>query len=797
MGLFKTKYGYFTDDGKEFVITTPRTPKPWINIICNGDFGTTISQTGSGYTWKTHASLNRITRWEQDLIKDEWGKYIYIRDNESKKFWSLGYKPVCKEPEFYECHHGIGYTKIISKNNGVESSIKIFVPESDSVEIWEVEIKNSSKKEKTLSLFTYFEWLLGAAPDWHREFHRSFLETEYDNENSAIIANKRMWEVSSDDGHWNTDWPFVAYHSCSVKAKSYDCDKESFIGMYNNLTNPRAVVEGKSGKKSGKWNDSIASLQVDLKLKPGQSKKIFYTLGAADNNETAFEIIKKYKSENSVNEEFSLMSKKWDSLFSQLEVSTPDKSMDFMLNTWLKYQVISGRLWARTAYYQMGGGIGFRDQLQDSLIFLPLEPEKTKEQILLHSRHQFKNGTVYHWWHPMTEVGLPTNMTDDLLWLPYLTNKYIEETNDYTILEIKEPFIDDKETATIYDHCLRSIKMVLSRFSERGLPLIGAGDWNDGLSAVGLKWKGESVWLGHFLFDVLNDFIEITGFENDDVTKNEFIQRAGALKKAINEFAWDGEYFYYGTKDSGELFGSHTNKEGKIHLNAQTWAVISNIVDRERANKVMDAVEKNLEYKAGTLLLHPAYTESDKKIGYLTRYGPGMRENGGVYTHAATWSVIAEAKLKRAEAAYRMFSKINPIVRGKKPDEYVSEPYVTPGNIEGPESPFYGKGGWSWYSGSGSWLFRSGLNWILGVRSKKEFLIVDPCIPAEWKGYKVKRVFRGTTYRIEVKNPAKKSFGVKSVLVDSVARPELIESGYAKLPHLDNLIVHEILITLG
>jgi cellobiose phosphorylase len=794
---YKTKYGYFSKDGKEYIITTPKTPKPWVNVISNGDYGIVISQTGSGYSWRNHASLNRITRWNQDLIQDNWGKYFYIRDNESKKIWSAGWQPIKSEPEYYECIHGIGYSEIKSKYNSIESSLKVFVPNEEPVEIWHLEIKNKSKKTKKLSVISYLEWCLGAAPDWHREFHRSFIETEYNEDLNAIIAKKRLWEVPSPNGHWNTNWPYTAFLSCDKKAKSYDADKESFLGNYNSLSLPDAVVKGKLGKQTGKWQDSIGSLMIDINLKPGESKNITFLIGAADNIEMVKNIIEKYNNPGEVNKSFDQVVSKWENTLNTMIVNTPDNSFNIMLNSWLKYQVISGRLLARTAYYQMGGGIGFRDQLQDSMIYLTTNPENSKQQLKLHARHQFKDGTVYHWWHPITELGHVTKMTDDLLWLPYVLNEYIEETADYSILDEKEPFIDDKEGYSLYEHSIRSIEKSLSRFSTRGLPLIGEGDWNDGMSAVGLEMKGESVWLAHFLYKILIDFAQICKIKNDIGRFESFSKRAIDLKKSINDHGWDGEWFIYGTKDSGEPIGSHENKEGKIHLNAQTWAVISNSTDNEKSEQVMNMVEKHLEMKAGTLLLHPAYSVVDEKIGYLTRYGPGMRENGGVYTHAATWSIIAEAMLKRSESAYRMFQKINPINRGKNPEEYVAEPYVTAGNIEGPESPFFGKGGWTWYSGSAQWLYRAGLYWILGVRPSVDGLVVDPCIPKEWNKFSVIRIFRGAKYIIEILNPGKVSSGVKEIFINGEIKPEYCKNNKAVLPIFESGSTNKIIVILG
>jgi len=793
---FKTQYGYFSQDGREYVITTPRTPRPWINVISNGDYGITVSQTGSGYSWRTHAQLNRITRWEQDLIKDEWGKYIYLRD-EKGHVWSAGWKPVCHEPDDYVCRHGIGYSVIESSNFGVNTTLLMFVPNDEPLEIWKLTLRNKTKKLKRLDLFSFFEWGLGQAPDWHREFHKSFIETSYEARLYALFATKRLWEIPTERGHWNTEWGYVAFHSCNVRPVAFDTDKETFLGMYGNQRLPEAVRENKLKKRTGNWLDHIASLQLSITLEPQEEKTICFTLGATEFKDEAAGLIKKYRSPQEVDVALENVRQRWDNLLGTVEIDTPDDATNIMLNTWLKYQAISGRLWARTAYYQTGGAFGFRDQLQDSQIFLPIDATQTKKQILLHARHQFKDGSVYHWWHPISESGLQNKISDNLLWLPFVVNSYLNETNDFTILESREPFVDEANAASLYEHCLRAINKALERFSPRGLPLIGAGDWNDGLSAVGLDMQGESVWLAHFIHRILHDFAAIAETYGAVTQAQNYRNRAQHLKEKINSLAWDGEWYYRATKDNGERIGSRQNLEGKIYLNAQIWAVIAEVADRARAEKVMNAVEKNLEYKAGPILLYPGYKTPDKFIGYLSRYAAGMRENGGVYTHAATWAVIAEALLGRGENAFRMFSKINPINRGKKPDEYCAEPYVTPGNIEGPDSKFYGRGGWTWYTGSAGWLFKVGLEWILGIRPTFAGLVVDPCIPAAWKEFKVRRHFRGAVYLIEVKNPERVNCGLKEILVDGEKYAEHCLSSKPALPIFEAGSTHQIVVTLG
>jgi len=795
--LFPTKYGHFSPDGREYIIVNPRTPRPWINVISNGDYGLTISQTGSGYSWRTHAQLNRLTRWEQDLLKDDWGKYIYITD-ENGRSWSAGWKPVGGDPSDYRCRHGFGYSAIESAHYGIRTVLTVFVPNDEPCEVWMLELHNVSRRKRRLRLTTYLEWCLGAAPDWHREFHRTFMETEYDKTANAILARKRLWEIPTARGHWNANWDYVGFHGSSRAPRSFDTDKESFLGRYGSPRMPAALDKATLAKRVGKWLDPIASLRNDITLMPGESRTVCYTLGAAGSQEEAGTLARKYHSLAAAERSLAAVRERWENLLGTVSVRTPDPALDLMVNRWLKYQAIAGRLWARTAYYQTGGAYGFRDQLQDSQVFLPIDPGRTREQILLHARHQFKDGSVYHWWHPITEIGLHNNMSDNLLWLPFVVANYLAETAEDALLQVRQPFLDSgEETATLFDHCHRAINRVWERRSPRGLPLIGAGDWNDGLSAVGLDMKGESVWLGHFLHRILLDFAGIAARIGDHARATEYRGRADVLCRALNEEGWDGEWYWRATKDSGEKLGSKENTEGRIYLNAQTWAVLADVAVGARSEQVLNAVEQYLEHKAGPILLSPAYTTPDVNIGYLSRYAPGVRENGGVYTHAATWSVLAAARAGRGDMAYRLFSKINPVIRGAKPDEYVAEPYVTPGNIDGPDSPYYGRGGWTWYTGSAAWLFRAALEGLLGIRATFEGLLVDPCIKTEWREFSVRREFRGALYHIEVQNPGRVTCGVTGLAIDGVTAKLEFRGRGVLLPVFPPGAEHHILVTMG
>lgn len=790
---FETRYGHFSADGREYVITRPDTPKPWINVICPTAYGATVSQGGSGYSWMTHAQFNRITRWEQDLVKDEWGKYLYCRDRDSGRHWSLGWQPVKAKPVRYECRHGIGYTTITALNQGIESVHTLFVPPGEPLEIWRVTLRNTTDRTRRLDLFSYFEWNLGPAPDTHREFHRLFIEPEYAAGAHALLATKRLNTIAEHGRGkpWNVEWPHVAFHAASVRPLAHESDKERFLGRYGTLAAPAAMRAPRLSNTAGKWQDAIGSLQVAVTLAPGQSKEVVFTLGVTDDRAEALRLAKRYHDTAAVDRAWRAMQRHWARLLSPLEVSTPDPAFDVLANTWLKYQTISCRIRGRTAYFQTGGAYGYRDQLQDSQVFLPLAPEFTRAQLLLHAAHQFADGTTWHWWHPLTEEGARKPYNDDLLWLPFVTLAYLRETADLAVLDERVPFLSpdgkpSKDVGTLYDHCRRAIDSFWPRLSKRGVPRMGAGDWNDGLSAIGERLKSESVWLAHFLVGILDQWVELEAHRArpDRRVMDRYARAAKRMRADVNRHFWDGEWYQRATKDDGTVIGSKRNRDGRIFLNAQTWAILHDVVPKARLPKVLRSLERHLYRDYGPLLLHPAYREPDASIGYLTRYSPGSRENGGLYTHAGLWAIQAECRLGRAEQAWRLWRSFNPVLRGADPDFYQVEPYVMPGNVDGPDSPHFGRGGWTWYTGSAAWTFRVGTEWLLGVRPEWDGLRVAPVLPKAWKGFTMKRVFRGATYRITVKRGAR-----PGTTVDGKACRGLV-------PAFGDGGVHEVVVTI-
>jgi cellobiose phosphorylase len=517
----------------------------------------------------------------------------------------------------------------------------------------------------------------------------------------------------------------------------------------------------------GRHEDPIAAIEIELALAPGESRSLRFTLATAETEKAAVELGSRFQDDEISRGALEEVTSGWRTRLAAHRMETPDATFDTVVNDWARYQAIVARLWARCGYYQQSGAFGFRDQLQDSQVYLTIDPERCREQIRLHAGHQFRDGSVLHWWHPLTEQGLVTKMTDDLLWLGFVSASFMKETGDFSILGDETPFLDEEGAFPLTDHVQRAFRRVFSRMSPRGIPLIGAGDWNDGLSAMGLLEKGESVWLGHFLVGLLADWSEIFGRTGAPALAEEFAGRRAALVAALNTHGWDGGWYRRGTLDDGTILGSAENRVGRIFLNAQTWAILNDVASPGRAAACLAAVKEHLVTEAGALLLAPAFDRPVPEIGYITRYAPGLRENGGVYTHAATWAIAAAAKMKDAALVEKLLVAINPA--NKDAELYVAEPYVLPGNVDGPASPHHGRAGWTWYTGSAAWLHRVVSEWVLGVRPGWDGLTIDPCLPPSWSRAKMVRPWRGVRLEIEIARGIPGGGGAVSVVVDGVA----------------------------
>ncbi|MEW5692829.1 MAG: glycosyl transferase family 36 [Candidatus Hydrogenedentota bacterium] len=748
---YKSEFGYFSNDLKEYHITSPDTPRPWANVISNPDYGFVITQSGCGFSFYQNSNLNRITRFEQDLIDERSGKFLFIYDSLSNDLWSLTPRPCLAKYDDYKCIHGIGYTIIKTVRNGVLCEVSFFVSKDRPYEIWKVRLQNSSNKSRSLFVASYLEWLLGPWPDSHREFHKLFIKTWFFN--NSIFATKRIFPSPQYKEAWNTPWPFVAFHSVSQKVSSYSGDKEVFIGKTRKLSDPESIRRNNLGNSVGNHGDGIASLGLKINLKPKQTLEFSFILGVSETLTKANSIIKTALTDTDKIIEESL--KYFQAMTCNPQIKTPNDDINALVNYWLPYQTISARLCARSGYYQSSGAIGFRDQLQDSQIFLPSKPEKTKNQILLHARHQFSDGRVYHWWHPDAGVGPKSEFSDDLLWLGFVTFNYLKETGDFNILDKTEAYVD-KGRDSLLNHILKAINLVIKRRSKRGLPLIGEGDWNDGLSSAGDKWKGESIWMSMFLYYILSDLIVVLTKINKTEKIPYYKNVMKKLKIATNKYAWDGNWYLRATTDEGEIIGSKRCRDGKIFLNPQIWSILSGLIPQNRKPLVIKSIKKYLDRKYGCILLYPAYKSPDSSIGYLTRYAPGTRENGGLYTHAGVWALWMACFIKDKEWAYALYQKFSPVLRGLKAQKYFVEPYVTAGNVDGPDSPNFGRGSWTWYTGSSAWLHRILCEWFLGIRPDWDGLVIDPCVPDKWNSFSIKRIYRNKICNIVYKKSEKK-----------------------------------------
>ena len=760
-------YGHFSEDGREYVITDPRTPSPWVNVVANPRAGFVVSQTGSGFSFLENSQLAVVTRWRQDLVEDLSGKFLYVRDADNGDLWSLSPAPAWAPFDSFACRHGLGYTVFETSRSGIEAKWTLFCHAKETAEIWGVTLHNASVRPRRLRLCGYLEWCCGVAPSPRREFGKLFLETRFDAGKRAIAARNHMWDVPSERfGHWNTSFPYVSVFSTSEAVVSAQGDKSAFLGRYGSLRAPAALMGKAVLPAFGRHEDPIAALEVEIALAPGESRTIGFALTTSESEEAAAALGSRFVQEEEGRRALEEVTASWRARLAAHRMETPDPTFDAVLNDFARYQAIAARLWGRCGYYQQSGAFGFRDQLQDSQVYLTIDPGRCREQIRLHAGHQFRDGSVYHWWHPLTEQGLATHMTDDLLWLAFVSANFMKETGDLSILDDEAPLLDEEGSFPLEDHVQRAFRRVFSRMSPRGIPLIGAGDWNDGLSAMGLLEKGESVWLGHFLAGLLADWSEIFRRAGAAGLGDDFAARRGALVAALNEHAWDGGWYLRGTLDDGSVLGSARNRVGKIFLNAQTWAILNDVAPKGRALACLAAVKEHLVTEAGALLLAPAFDRPAPEIGYITRYAPGLRENGGVYTHAATWAIAAAAKAKDAALVERLLVSIHPA--NKDPERYAAEPYVLPGNVDGPASPHHGRAGWTWYTGSAAWLHRVVSEWVFGVRPGWDGLTIDPCLPPSWRRARMVRPWRGATLEIEIARGVPSGCGDVSVAVDGL-----------------------------
>lgn len=793
---FFNGYGGFTKSGHEYVTILKKdqwTPAPWINVIANRNgFGFQVSEAGGGFTWNTNSQANRLTPWSNDPIIDPPGEIIYLRDDETGELWTPTPLPIRDEAP-YVIRHGQGYSVFEHASHGFEHSLSLFVPTEDTVKISLLKIKNTSGRQRKISVTSYTEWVLGT----RRERTSPYLICDIDPVSGAIFAQ---------NPHDNEFANKVAFADISTSNITFTCSRKEFIGRNGNYAEPMALKRQGLSQKQGTGQDPCAVLQSSLTIDPGQEIEISILLGQTESKESARDLIQRYENIVEVKKAYEGVVSFWNNLITTVQVKTPEPSFNILMNRWLLYQTLSCRYWARTAFYQSGGAYGFRDQLQDCMAFVYSDPQLARDHIIRASERQFKEGDVQHWWHPPTGRGIRTTMSDDLLWLPLVVSFYIQATGDTSILDEETHFIEapllkpgqedsytqptrSSEKASILEHCLRAINRSLV-LGQHGLPLIGTGDWNDGMNRIGIHGTGESVWLGWFLYKVLSDFIPFVPEE----TKSIYHKHKLKLKDSLESHGWDGQWYRRAYFDDGTPVGSSTTDECKIDSISQSWAVISKAGDPVRVQQAMKNVENYLVKKESRLilLLTPPFDKDSKDPGYIKGYIPGVRENGGQYTHAAIWVIMAFAELGQGDKAIELYNLINPILHSQGQSdtlEYKIEPYALAGDVYG-EPPYVGRGGWSWYTGSSSWYYRAGLESILGFQLRGDKLKINPCVAETWRAFEIKYRHKQTQYTIEVRNPHGMTTGSVKMEVDGKLESE------AEITLVNDKKDHHIIVTL-
>jgi len=796
--------GGFTADGREYAIYLgpgTNTPAPWVNVIANPTFGTLVSETGSGFTWYGNSQRNRLTGWSNDPVLDPAQEAIYIRDEESGLFWSPTAAPI-REETAYRARHGAGFTVFEHNSNGIEQELTVFVPVDgnggEPIKLQRLRLTNGSSRRRRLSVTYYVELTLGE----NRETSQMHVTTDWDDEAETLLAHNRYHPEYGER---------VAFVAMTPLVDSYGGDRTAFIGRNRSLARPAAMEQIRLSQRTGAGLDPCAALRVSLELAPGERRDITCMLGQAGSVAQARELVLRFRQDLAFEDGFDRTRAWWDELLGTIEVQTPELAADILINRWLLYQSLSCRIWGRSAFYQSGGAFGFRDQLQDVMAFLYAKPELARDQILLAAGRQFKEGDVQHWWHEPAGAGIRSRISDDLLWLPYVVAHYVRTTGDLDILGEEIPFLnapvltDEQheffstpeptfERATLFEHCRRAVSRGLT-VGPHGLPLIGTGDWNDGMNLVGAGGKGESVWLAWFLCDVLQGMAELSGLLLQPELGRTYREERYALIQRVEQAGWDGEWYLRGTFDDGTSLGSAANGEARIDSLPQSWAGLSGAADPARTEQALESAWKHLvrEDEGLVLLFEPPFDTAQPSPGYIKGYPPGVRENGGQYTHAALWMAMAMARKGDGSRAVQLLRMLNPIEHARDAEavwHYGIEPYVAaadvyrlPGRV--------GQGGWSWYTGSAAWMYRAWIEEVLGLQVQGNRMRMQPVIPAAWQGFSLRYRHGDTVYAITVENPQGCEQGVAWVEMDGQRLPGgeiLLERG---------LVKHQVRVRMG
>ena len=754
------------------------TPAPWVNVIANAKFGTLISETGGSYTWAENCHEYRLTPWNNDPVSDTTGEAFYIRDEQTGRFWSPTPLPARAEAP-YTVRHGFGYSVFQLTEDGIESEMWTYVATDAPVKFVRVILRNQSGRSRTLSITGFWEWVLGEV----RSRNLMHIVTESDPRTGALLARNA----------YNADFgSHTAFVAATEPVHSFTGNRTEFIGRNGSLASPAAMNRQRLSGKVGAGLDACAALRVDLNLDPGEEREVVFKLGAAPTRDEALGLLQEFKSLDACRDAIFMVRAYWNDALGAVRMETPDPALNLLANGWLLYQTLSARMWARTGFYQSGGAFGFRDQLQDAMALVHSRPELLREHLLRAANHQFLEGDVQHWWHPPGTRGVRTHFSDDFLWLPYATCRYVETLGDTGVLDEKVPFLESRqlrpeeesdynspmispETGTLYEHCVRAIRHSL-RFGEHGLPLMGCGDWNDGMNLVGEQGKGESVWLAFFLCDVLKHFGALAHNRGDVATAELCEVQGRQLRENIEKHAWDGLWYRRAYFDNGEPLGSATNPECQIDSLPQSWAVLTGVGDPARARDGMNSVVRRLVRRdAGLIqLFDPPFDTSNLEPGYIKGYLPGVRENGGQYTHSAVWTIMAFAAMGDARRAWDLFSLVNPVRHAGSPAaiaRYKVEPYVIAADVYS-VPPHTGRGGWTWYTGSAGWFYRLIAESFMGLILEVDRLRFAPCLPADWPSSEIRYRHCETQYHITLRNLSGNWGGRQVVILDGVEQPD-------------------------